>query len=336
MLKDDGYKVRPVPSGKLALQAAEAEAPDLILLDINMPEMDGYEVCTRLKEHETLSGIPVIFISALTETIDKVKAFEMGGVDYITKPFQFEEVRARVQTHLTLRRQFLELQELHDLRDNLTHMIVHDLRSPLTGIKGYLDLLKLDADKLDEDGQSYINDALSGVKTLVEMISSLLDVNRLESGEMPLNKKDCDLTTISTDAVASLGGLTVDRNVAQESPDGPVTISCDTELTTRVIANLLGNALKFTPSSGDVTVAVLGKDGGARVEVRDTGPGIPPEYLGRVFDKFGQVEARKERKKFSSGLGLAFCKLAVEAHGGTIGVESEVGSGSTFWFELPG
>ena len=153
-----------------------------------MPEMDGYEVCARFKEHEALGGVPVIFISALTETLDKVKAFQSGGVDYVTKPFQFEEVRARVKTHLTLRRQYLELRELHDLRDNLTHMIVHDLRSPLTGIKGYLDLLRLDADKLDEDGQSYINDALSSVSTLVEMISSLLDVNRFESGEMPLNK----------------------------------------------------------------------------------------------------------------------------------------------------
>jgi class 3 adenylate cyclase len=123
MLKDQGYKVRPVPSGKLALKAADSSAPDLILLDINMPEMDGYEVCQHLKESETLRDIPIIFISALTETIDKVKAFSMGGVDYVTKPFHFEEVRARVTTHLKLRDAQIRLeqnnQQLQELNQNL-------------------------------------------------------------------------------------------------------------------------------------------------------------------------------------------------------------------------
>ena len=111
MLKDRGYKVRPVPSGKLALLAARRDPPDLILLDINMPEMNGYEVCEQLKADDNLLGIPVIFISALTEQLDKVKAFATGGVDYITKPFQMEELHARVETHLKLRRLQIELEE---------------------------------------------------------------------------------------------------------------------------------------------------------------------------------------------------------------------------------
>ena len=111
MLKDRGYKVRPVPSGELALLAARKDPPDLILLDINMPEMNGYEVCQQLKSDETLRGIPVIFISALNENLDKVKAFALGGVDYITKPFQMEELHARVETHLKLRRLQVELEE---------------------------------------------------------------------------------------------------------------------------------------------------------------------------------------------------------------------------------
>ena len=117
MLKERGYKVRPVPSGKLALQAAKNDPPDLILLDIMMPEMDGYEVCERLKADEKLREIPVIFISALNETMDKVKAFGVGGVDYVTKPFQFEEVDARVSTHLKLQRQRRELKELQRVRE---------------------------------------------------------------------------------------------------------------------------------------------------------------------------------------------------------------------------
>src|SRR3989339_730306 len=145
MLKERGYRVRPVPSGKLAIQAARSQTPDLILLDVNMPEMNGYEVCEQFKADAALREIPVLFISALGETMDKMKAFAVGGVDYVTKPFQFEEVDARVQTHLKLRRLQIEqerqnrqlresydqLKKLEELQDNLTHMIIHDMRSPL-------------------------------------------------------------------------------------------------------------------------------------------------------------------------------------------------------------
>ena len=129
MLKDRGYKVRPVPSGKLALLAAHRDPPDLILLDINMPEMNGYEVCEQLKADDKLQGIPVIFISALTEQLDKVKAFDIGGVDYITKPFQMAELHARVETHLKLRRLQIELEETNARLANANDRMSHDLRA---------------------------------------------------------------------------------------------------------------------------------------------------------------------------------------------------------------
>ena len=161
MLKERGYKVRPVPTGKLALQAARSAPPDLILLDINMPELDGYEVCAQLKRDERTREVPVLFISALNETMDKVLAFGVGGLDYITKPFQFEEVDARVAAHLKLRRLQVELaarnhdlqqtnaelRRLQDLRDNLTQMIVHDLRSPLAGVFGTFELIASETDQ---------------------------------------------------------------------------------------------------------------------------------------------------------------------------------------------
>jgi two-component system sensor histidine kinase/response regulator len=341
LLKDAGYKVRPVPSGILALQAAAAEPPDLILLDITMPEMDGYEVCQRLKENPALKPVPVLFISALTETTDKVKAFQVGGLDFVTKPFQFDEVRARVETHLALRRLQLELERKYDelrkleqMRDNLTHMIVHDLRTPLTAIAGYLQLMQLKKDPLSEEQRRYVDGARTGTTTLIEMISSLLDVNRLESGDMPLDKEICDLSVVAAQAMKTLEGLTIGRNVTLEHPEEPVHALCDSAVVLRVIANLVGNALKFTPKSGSIKVVVLTEGETVRVEVRDTGYGIADEYLDRVFDKFAQVDARGEHKKYSSGLGLTFCKLATEAHGGRIGVSSEVGKGSTFWFEL--
>ncbi len=343
MLKERGYKVRPVPSGKLALQAAKNEPPDLILLDIMMPEMDGYEVCERLKADEKLREIPVIFISALNETMDKVRAFGVGGVDYVTKPFQFEEVAARVSTHLELQRQRRELKEnyeqlrrLEELRDNLVHMIVHDLRSPLTGISGFLDLaLAFEKETLTEDGLDYLQTAKRSTKAVIDMVSAVLDVSKMEAGEMKLHLAECDLVRIASDLMSGMQSLKEGREMILDAPPAPVTVVADKDLILRVIQNLLGNALKFTPSDGGIRLGIEADDKHVCVRVWDNGPGIPVEYQERIFEKFGQVEARANRQKHSTGLGLTFCKLAVEAHGGSIGVESEVGKGSTFWFVLP-
>ncbi|OGV55340.1 MAG: hypothetical protein A2X45_15695 [Lentisphaerae bacterium GWF2_50_93] len=350
MLAERGYKARPVPSGKLALQAARDEAPDLILLDINMHEMNGYEVCGHLKADEALKGIPVIFISALDGKIDKVKAFSVGGVDYVTKPFQFEEVEARIHTHLKLRRLQIELEmrnlqlqenydqlrKLEDLRDNLTHMVVHDMRSPLTGIIGNMELLEMYAGKkLDIDEMALLRGARSSGVILVDMINSLLDVSRLEQGQMPLDVTESDIDILIQNAVNSLGSLTKDISLHHVKQVLPAMVDCDETIVTRIIANLVGNAVKFTPKGGAVAISIECNEDGTRLCVADTGKGIPGEYHQKIFEKFGQVEVRQQRKMYSTGLGLAFCKLAVEVHGGQIGVISEVGKGSTFWFTLP-
>ena len=191
MLKGRGYRVRAAVSGRLALQAARNDPPDLILLDISMPGMDGYEVCTQLKADERLKDIPVIFLSALSETIDKVKAFGTGGVDYITKPFQFEEVEARVETHLELRRQKLRLQEnynelgeLKKLRDSLVDMLLHDLRPPLTGICGYLELIKAkEGASLQGESARSLAEAMKTAKQLVHMVGTVLAKSSLEEGK---------------------------------------------------------------------------------------------------------------------------------------------------------
>ena len=343
MLKERGYKVRPVPSGKLALQAAKNDPPDLILLDIMMPEMDGYEVCERLKADEKLKEISVIFISALNETMDKVKAFGVGGVDYVTKPFQFEEVAARVSTHLELQRQrrklkenYEQLRRLEELRDNLVHMIVHDLRSPLTGISGFLDLaLALGKETLTEDGLDYLQTAKRSTTAVIDMVSAVLDVSKMEAGEMKLHLVECDLVRIAADLMSGMQSLKEAREMSLDAPPAPVTVVADKDLILRVIQNLLGNALKFTPPDGWIRLGIEPDENRVCVRVRDNGPGVPPEYQERIFEKFGQVEARANRQKHSTGLGLTFCKLAVEAHGGSVGVESEVDKGSTFWFVLP-
>ena len=236
---------------------------------------------------------------------------------------------------LDLQLRYEELQRLQNLRDGLVHMIVHDLRSPLTSVMGYLDLLRSELPLSVDDRGTFIGEAYTGAAQMAEMISSLLDIGRLEAGEMPVDRQVADLCDVTAEAVRSLGGLTIGRDVAQLAPAGAVPLHCDAALIRRVVGNLLGNALKFTPASGSITVTVSRSDGRPRVEVADTGPGIPADFLGRVFDKFSQAGEGRSRKRYSTGLGLAFCKLAVEAHGGTIGVSSEVGKGSRFWFELP-
>jgi len=343
MLKDEGYKVRPVPSGTLALRAAKSDPPDLILLDIMMPEMDGYETCQKLKESEQLREIPVIFISALNEVDDKVKAFQNGGVDYITKPFQFEEVHARVDTHLRiqqqkqeLRQRYKELQQLEAMRENLTDMIVHDMRNPLSGISGFLELLQMtEESNLSDKGKEFVHKARNSSEFLIDMTSSLLDLSKLESGEMNLDKRECELQVLIREAYNHVESLTEEKRVELDLPDSPHLLSCDAELIKRVIQNLIGNALKFTSSDGSVSVSILNGDGETKVAITDSGPGIPEDYREKIFEKFGQVEARQEGKKYSTGIGLSFCKLAVESHGGEIDVDSEVGRGSTFWFTIP-
>jgi PAS domain S-box-containing protein len=231
-----------------------------------------------------------------------------------------------------LETRFQELKKLEELRDSLTHMIVHDLRSPLTAILGYLELMVEDA-TLAQTHAVRVQGAMRGAKSLIQIINALLDVNKMEAGEMKLDLTDADLVATARETLESLSGMAGDRSVVVDDA-GPVVHRCDHTLMGRVVANLLGNAYRYSPKKSTVTVRVRNQGDRARVEVQDQGNGIPEEYRERIFQKFGRVEGGKQHA-YSTGLGLTFCKLAVEAHGGTIGVDSVLKQGSTFWFELP-
>jgi signal transduction histidine kinase len=339
LLGQQGYRVRSFPRGRMALTAAALEPPDLILLDVNMPEMNGYEVCERLKADPALAPIPVIFISAQHEPVNKVRAFAVGGVDYVTKPFQCSEVEARVRTHLDLRRQKLELQsslqrlkELELLRDNLVHMVVHDMRSPLFAMLMSLDLVKLNVPDPAPKAAKYLQMAVDNVNKLTEMVTQLLDISRMESGRMPLNKTRGDLTVTAKQVMDSLQTLAADRRLILKAP-APVEAYCDQDIVARIFTNLIHNALKFTAAKDEVTITVTRSGANARVTITDHGPGIPAEFRDKIFEKFTQVEG--EKRKYGTGLGLTFCKLAVETHGGAIGVAADTEPDNTFWFTLP-
>ena len=261
-------------------------------------------------------------------------------------------MQARVATHLELRQLRLELQEqntqlqenirklkeLEKLRDDLTHMLVHDLRSPLMGITGGLELVKMKLEKRLPAAwkivERTIDNASLGARMLVDMISDMLDVNRLEASQMPLNKEKSSVKSTVESGIEMLGGLLADVDVEVKSEDELKT-SLDPDVIKRVVANLVGNAAKYTPTGKKIEVSVTCAHEAVHVAVQDQGPGIPEEHCDRIFDKFGQVKAKEDKCKYSTGLGLTFCKLAVEAHGGKIGVKSKRGEGSTFWFSLP-
>jgi signal transduction histidine kinase len=215
-------------------------------------------------------------------------------------------------------------------------MIVHDLRSPLSGATAYLQLLRMGLKKANDSKlRDYVIKTMHSLDILLEMINLLLDVNRLEEGKMPINIQQCDLRKVSNEALEALGALRNKCKISIDSPADLPLVSCDPDLIRRVIGNLLGNAVKFTPQDGMITLSISLHKKYVRVAVADSGPGIPSVYHGKIFEKFGQVEMRKAGKVHSTGLGLTFGKLAVEAHGGSIGVESESGKGSTLWFTLP-
>ena len=344
LLKEVGHRVRPVSSGPMALQAVEHRPPEVILLDINMPEMSGFEVCRRLKANPATAAIPVLFISALSETRDKLRAFETGCVDFISKPFRLEEVRARVDTHLKLYRlhakldqQNRELGEAHDhllalqrLRDNLTDMIVHDLRSPLTGIVSSLKFMEEDAGERGGVVEMMdIRQALRSSKRLMSMVNELLDINRMESEQMPLHIGRGKTATMMTNVRELLGPERAER-LNYEAAAIPESVECDSDLVERVLVNLLDNAFKASPIHETVEVVWRETDEGWELLVCDRGPGIPDKYKTRIFEKFGQIQARVEQEVPSTGLGLTFCRLVAQAHGGDLVVSDRSGGGSEF------
>jgi two-component system sensor histidine kinase/response regulator len=341
ILELDGHQVLLASDGAEALRVAAEARPDLVLLDVNMPGMDGLEVCRRLRAQPETTSLPIILVTALAERSHRLEGIAAGANDYLTKPIDRPDLQLRVRNALRLRKlhaeladQFRKLKELEAMRDGLVHMLVHDLRTPLTGVTVYLQLAQ---DQLAELGDTAVTETLEAmgesVTRLTDMVSDVLDVSRLESNALPLKRVEVDLRSVAAEAVTSLGRCD-HATVVQSNGQGPVLATVDVNLIRRVIANLLGNALKFSPRGGEVRLEVTPGSSGAEIRVTDQGRGIPPEFHQRIFEKFGQAKGG-DTKVRSSGLGLTFCKLAVEAHGGTIGVESEVGAGSTFRVQLP-
>ena len=342
ILESEGHETKIAENGKQALKFVKEFNPNLILLDIIMPGMNGFEVCEILKNDSDTVNIPIIIVTSLDSPQDQLKGIDAGANDFLTNPISLQNVILRsrnfIYSHKLYNRvlnNYKKLEELEKLRDNLTHMIVHDMNSPLTILKADLyhanNLVK---NKKYKELQTILDEIEINTNRLINMSQSMLDVHKFESKTMKLNKCNSDLIKIINESIKSIEKIKKKHKIEFYRKEEQLILPVDPSIIRRVVDNLLNNAIKFTPSGGEIKISIEKFNGKIKVYVRDNGPGIPKKDQDRIFKKFEQAKIRSEKKRYSAGLGLAFCKLAIEAHGGKIGVESEEGRGSKFWFSL--
>jgi two-component system, sensor histidine kinase and response regulator len=338
ILKDAGYKVRPVPSGMLALQVAEKEKPDLILLDIMMPEMDGFEVCNNLKNNPELADVPIIFISASNNTKDIVRALISGGADYISKPFQAEEVLARVATHLKIYQQRKELIELNATKDKFFSIIAHDLRGPLGGFMRLTELMADESLNFSPEEKKELTQNLShSARNIFNLLENLLEWSQMQRGHTTFNPQELGLKYVVTDCLKVVVEAARKKsiNVTVEISD-EIGVFGDVNMLQTVFRNLVSNAIKFTPKDGKITISAAPDENNlVIIEVKDTGIGMDSKIVGNIF----RIDVNNRRPgtegELSTGLGLLICKDFVEKHRGRLWVESIEGKGSSFFFTIP-
>jgi len=349
-----GFRAVAAYDGPSALRVCAERQPHLCILDVSMPAGDlgvddrstGFEVCRRIKRDPRTARIPVIFVTALNDTTDRVKAIEAGGDDFLTKPHNRLVLGARVRSLLKLKaatdaleESLRKQKELEKVRDDLMKMIVHDLKSPLTSVIGAMEML-IDGDfgPLTVDQRKALQDTETRAQDLLGLIEDLLEVARLEESRLSLNLEPLAPAAL-LDEVAREWEIRVQqeraRLVIAEGRDAR-TVDADQALIKRVFSNLIQNALTHSARAVTVTLSARDDSGGTLFTVADDGVGIPPEYHDLIFRKFEQVKTPHIPRVRSSGLGLAFCKLVVEAHGGRIWVKSgPERQGSAFHFWLP-
>jgi signal transduction histidine kinase len=356
MLITQGYDLVYAADGKQALNQIDQFSPDLILLDIMMPGLNGFDVCRRLKDDARWRHVPVILVTALDSKSDLVHGLDSGADDFLTKPVNLLELRARVRSLLRIKQQYDEIQAAMGLREDMVHMIVHDMRVPLTAILGLSEIAQWDNVTLTElqEDMAMIH---GNARRLNAFVNDILTLAKMREGRLTLNPTQINLRDQLSQALNSHRlsakqkqiGLTLD--IARLAAD---TVYLDAPLFQRVLDNLVSNAIKFAPPESTVTIrlefpatppteAGAPPEGGAvisstplpklRLQVIDEGSGIDPKYQDEIFEKFVVI---KDRRKTDAqvGLGLAFCKMVVEAHGGRIYIESNQPKGSIFTVEI--
>jgi len=347
-LEDEGYRVVSASRGAEAVTAFERELPDCVLLDIRMSEMDGFTVCERIRALPQGSETPVLFLTALRDVDTFDRALRAGGDDFLTKPVRPTELVVRVQSALKLRRMKIELRDHYELlksqrddllrlqlqKERLSAFVVHDLKNPVNAIDLHAQLLLRDRG-LSASARESATVIRTETRLLTRMIHNLLDLSKADEGKLTPKRTNVDLRGLVHEVLSELGVLAQARGVSLQGSVATDRIHADEDLIRRTLANLVENAIRYAPADTSVTVAAVHLVGGTELRVADAGSGIPPEMREEVFSPFVQVESGERVVAHGSrGLGLTFCRVAVEAHGGRIWIE-DAAPGAVFCVRLP-
>ena len=336
-LKQSGYEINYALSGKAAIKHVRKDNFDLILLDIMMPEMDGFEVCEKLKDDEKTKDIPVIFLTAKTDIESVTKAFEIGGIDYITKPFNKSELLARVKTHLDLQLQKKNLSELNATKDKFFSIIAHDLRSPLNQLIGLSEILQnmIKSDQ-SEDAIRMVNIINESAKSGRMLLENLLEWSRSQTGSINFNPESLDLSVVTQEIVELVAQNAMQKEISIVSKVKSGTHAfADSNMVKTILRNLISNSIKFTFNGGKILLGAKILKDKVTYSVTDNGIGIGEDDIKKLFRMDVNPKTIGQSKEKGTGLGLILCKEFVEINGGEIWVKSEFGKGSSFLFTLP-
>jgi two-component system, sensor histidine kinase and response regulator len=345
ILRTAGYTIMASFSGEQALRLVEKRKPDLIVLDVMMPGIDGYETCTRLKRDPKLADIPVLFLSALSDSAQRVKGLQVGGVDFISKPFHEEEVVARVGVHVRIKNlereqenYISQLERMNREKDRLMSIVSHDLRSPLGGIIG---LSRIMSDGNEEILQpqlvkKYSTIITQSAETLVHLVNDLLDIAKIEQETDEKSNSEFNLVDVAQNTIDILRYLATQKGLSIQShfTEQSLIVEADKVKINQVLSNLITNGIKFTKEGG-VTVDISSSGTNVTMIISDTGIGIPKADLPYIFDKFGNSQRRGTNNEKGTGLGMHITQYYVALHGGSITVSSEENVGTTYKVTLP-
>ncbi len=351
-LEDYGFEILMARSGETALERVQYAQPDLILLDVMMPGMDGFETCRRLKADQAGQDIPVIFMTALAGAEDKVKGFEVGGVDYVTKPLHQEEVLARVTTHLRIRdltrslaAKNKQLAELNASKDKFFSMIAQDLHDPFNTLLDNLHLIFTDLDRLPQaELRQMAEQSYSAGGTIHSLVETLLTWCSLQRTRMKRQPDEVNLRNLARQSVEVWQNTAPRKNIELTNDiQEDIMVCADKIMLATIIRNLLANALKYTPSGGWVKLSARPASNGkgqeasrfVEVVVADMGVGISQENIAKLFRIDTPHTTSGTAKEKGAGLGLTMCKEMVEHNGGKIWIESTPGRGTMVRFTVP-
>ncbi len=344
-LSREGYDVIVATDGEAALALFQHELPDLAILNDSLTDISGVTICQRVKGDPITRHIPIIMMTDKDDVETRIRALEAGADDFLTKPTNWVDLRVRArmlirmrQMHDMLQRSSAELAQIQHLREDLIDTIIHDFKSPLSTVIGALELLQETiGDEMSQYSQQLIRTALQASLRQNAFIEDMIDVIRMEAGEMPIALQSAPLEALVEQCVAEMMPIIEQRNLRIRTEMAPDLrqARADSGLLRRVIANLLENAIKSTPEGGDIYIVASMSDGQIELGVIDSGHPVPPELHDIIFDRHRRDEVRAKGARGGTGVGLTFCRLAVNAMHGRIWVESSRSAGGAFYFSLP-